>query len=1078
MQKYLQKIQQKILRITNASTVESDRAFALPTLIIISTTLMIVSAAVLQGTISIKKSIDNQYYVQIAKEAGEAGIAYANACIAQGYNVFNNAGPLRAGTDCEGVLRDWVYIVDEEFIKSDFYVEIRERADGSTTIVSTGYAFRYTRSGNPYLYHPQEITQALGAQGTRMKTKKTVTSGYSTFVIGMDNNVYAMGTNSSGQLGVGDTTNRSTPTRVPLKDPGGNDITVRDVTPTNSGTYFIGSDNYVYVTGANSYGELGIGNTAQQSTPVRMNLRDPSNNLLTARSVVSDGYSAYIIASDNYLYVVGYNSSGELGIGSTTHQSTPLRMNLRNPSNVLLTARSVVTSSYSIYVIASDNFVYVLGGNGSGQLGIGNTTTQLTPVRMNLRNPSNVAITAREVFVSENAARAFIIGSDNFVYSVGNNAEGELGINSMTNISTPQRMQLRDPSNNAITATSVAMGTSVYITGSDGYLYATGGNASGQLGIGTTTRSLVPVRVNLRDATNTLLKPLKVVSFSSAAYAIASDGNAYAWGGNTYGRLGNGNDTNQLTPVRIQPAGAGGNNQVLDIVMMDYTVYYTNTDYITYGAGDNWYGEIGIGNTSDQFTPQMALMPARPTNDMVYKMYNSVYNTYMIGSDGFAYSAGVNNFGQLGISTTQYRASTPMKVQVKDAGGNLLSARDIMCAGVAWSCYVIAEDGYAYASGNNFVGQLGIGNTTNQFTPTKMIIKDSSNKDVMPVRIVGQGYTDSERGSIYVLGADGHVYVTGRNDFGQLGIGNTTNQATPVRMNLRDPSNNVLTARKIAVSSHSAYILASDNYVYAVGRNNAGQLGIGNSTDQWTPVRMNIRDSGNVALTSIDIAADDAVFYAIASNNQIYGAGYNGVGSLGNGTSTNALTPVQMNLRDPSNNVLTARSIATDGASAYVVASDNYMYVTGYNNRGQLGIGNTTNQLTPVRMNLRNPSNVLLTAIKAGVYGVIGSGFVIASDNYVYSTGRNDYGQLGINSTTDISTPQRVQLRNSSGTSITAKDVMADHVNSFYIGADDRMYATGLNDNGQLGVGDLVNRSVPGLVLMPFVNTPGSKVIF
>jgi|GEM_PF-2391272 len=1056
-----------------------EKAFALPTLIIISTTLMIISVAVLQGTLSVKTSLDNQYYDQLAKEAAEAGVAYANACIAAGAIISDNGGPLRTHTDCEGVSqRSNAYVVDDGTVRTYFWTEgLDVRADGSMTIKSEGYAERRKRNGGVFKTHQATVSQATGIVGTRLNAKKVVASDRTSFIIASDGYVYGAGHNSRGQLGLGDTIDRPAPAKVTIKDATNRELKVLDVIAGDFTTYFLGSDYNVYAVGDNYNGQLGIGNKTHQHTPVQVNLRDSANNILKARSIVSDGYSAYILASDNYVYSVGGNTYGELGIGNMIDQTLPVRMNLRNPSNVLLTAKAVYMSDWSTYVIASDDYAYAMGNNANGQLGIGTTTTgQATPVRVNLRNPSNVAITTREVFTAELNRHVFFLGSDNYIYSVGSNYNGELGTGNTSWLTTPQRMQLKDASGTAITATSVTVAESTYITGSDGNLYATGANAAGQLGNGTTTSSLVPVRVQLKDAGGTFLRPITVKAFGDAAVVLASDGHVYAFGENAWGGLGVGDKDKRILPTKVSPAGASGNNRIRDILIWDEAMFYINTDNVLYAAGYNFAGKLGIGNTTDQMTPQPVLLPVRPQSDSIIKVHNSGYSTVAISSDGAIYVAGANHFGQLGIRSSQNPISTPMRMQLKDASGNFLSAQDATCVGISWSCYAIASDGYAYAMGNNSVGQLGNGTVNHTNIPTRMIIKDPSGKDVMPLSVVGNSYADVEKASIFVLGADGYVYATGRNDYGQLGVGDTSNRSAPVRMNLRDPSNRVLTARKVVPGLYSTYILASDGYVYAVGRNDVGQLGDGTTTNKSTPVRMNVRNASNVALTAVDVVADDHSAFVIASDNQVYGTGLNN-GTLGTGTGANVSTPTLMILRDPSNTVLTARSVITEGYATFVIASDNYVYVTGYNDRGQLGVGDTAQRYTPVRMNLRNPSGTPLTAIKVASFGVAGAAFVIASDNYVYAVGRNDYGQLGINSTTGISLPQRVQLKDSKGALLTAKDVLIEHISAYFIGSDDRLYATGLNDNGQLGVGDRINKSVPLPFKVPVVVMPGNRVI-
>src|SRR5690606_31060028 len=118
-----------------------------------------------------------------------------------------------------------------------------------------------------------------------------------------------------------------------------------------------------------------------------------------------------------------------------------------------------------------------------------------------------------------------------------------------------------------VTFTSISGGGAHSVAlGSDGNAYAWGDNYYGQLGDGTNTDSNTPVQVQA---------PAGVTFTSISAgvnhsVALGSDGNAYAWGYNGYGQLGDGTDTPSNTPVQVQaPAGvtftsisAGSNHSV------------------------------------------------------------------------------------------------------------------------------------------------------------------------------------------------------------------------------------------------------------------------------------------------------------------------------------------------------------------------------------------------------------------------------------------------------------------------------------------------------------------------------------
>jgi len=78
--------------------------FALPTVLIASIVMLSVLAVSVSSVAAVRTSLKTQYYEQLAKEAGEAGVAYANACLSKNKNVplWSDAKPLTPATDCAG----------------------------------------------------------------------------------------------------------------------------------------------------------------------------------------------------------------------------------------------------------------------------------------------------------------------------------------------------------------------------------------------------------------------------------------------------------------------------------------------------------------------------------------------------------------------------------------------------------------------------------------------------------------------------------------------------------------------------------------------------------------------------------------------------------------------------------------------------------------------------------------------------------------------------------------------------------------------------------------------------------------
>ncbi len=153
---------------------------------------------------------------------------------------------------------------------------------------------------------------------------------------------------------------------------------------------------------------------------------------------------------------------------------------------------------------------------------------------------------------------------------------------------------------------------------------------------------------------------------------------------------------------------------------------------------------------------------------------------------------------------------------------------------------------------------------------------------VTPVSIAGGG------GTGYAIGSDGHLYAWGLNGSGQLGNGTTTNSTTPVVVSM--PSG--VHATTVAGGGGFAYAIGSDGHEYAWGNDTAGQLGNGGTTNSSLPVVVAL-PSG---VTPESISGSYFSGYAIGSDGKLYAWGGNGVGELGDGTTTNSSTPVAVTL--------------------------------------------------------------------------------------------------------------------------------------------------------------------------------------
>ncbi len=294
---------------------------------------------------------------------------------------------------------------------------------------------------------------------------------------------------------------------------------------------------------------------------------------------------------------------------------------------------------------------------------------------------------------------------------------------------------------------------------------------------------------------------------------------------------------------------------------------------------------------------------------------------------------------------------------------------------MSYSSYGVDASGNLYAWGRNNYGQLGIGNTTDQYTPVVVTLPSG----VTSWTAVAGGFYHS-----LAIGSDGNLYAWGFNGYGQLGIGNTTDQHTPVKVTL--PSG-VTSWTAVASGFYHSLAIGSDGNLYAWGWNGYGQLGIGNTTDQYTPVVVT-KPSGVTSWTAVVVGYAHSL--AIGSDGNLYAWGYNGYGQLGNGNTTNQSTPVVVTL--PSG-VTGWTAVAGGYDHSLAIGSDGNLYDWGYNGYGQLGNNTSDNSphSTPAHVLGVGGSGNLLLPVELQTF----TAFVFNNNvelNWTTATEVNNYG--------------------------------------------------------------------------------------
>ena len=272
-------------------------------------------------------------------------------------------------------------------------------------------------------------------------------------------------------------------------------------------------------------------------------------------------------------------------------------------------------------------------------------------------------------------------------------------------------------------------------------------------------------------------------------------------------------------------------------------------------------GELGDGTANSSSTPVVVSMPAGVTATAVAA---GADHSVALGSNGSVYDWGYNGFGQLGDGTTN-DSKTPVKVTLP-AG-----VTPTAVAAGQYMTEILDSAGDVYAWGDGAMGELGDGKVVNEESPIQVNVS---------------GVTAIAAGGYHSLVISlGSVFAYGYGGLGQLGNGGTGNASTagegepPDR---RDRHGGV--GRAVPQHGHR-----QQRKAVCVGeQRERASSATGRLTNESTPVVVSM--PAGVTPTAIADGAEHS--FAIGSNGNLYGWGYNGLGELGNGTTSDSSVPV------------------------------------------------------------------------------------------------------------------------------------------------------------------------------------------
>jgi alpha-tubulin suppressor-like RCC1 family protein len=962
-------------------------------------------------------------------------------------------------------------------------------------------------------------------------------------------NVYSCGGNSNGDLGLGDTTPRSTPQLITAL----NSLTISAIACGTAHTVFLTNDGKVYSCGANASGQLSLGDKTNRNTPQLIS----ALNSLTISAIACGSYYNVFLTNDGKVYSCGDNIYGQLGLGNITQQITPQPI---TGLNSFIISRIACGYAHTLF-LTNDGKVYFCGWNYFGQLGLGNSgtgTDQTTPQLISTLNSLTISV------IRCGHYHTLIITNEGEVYSCGFNSDGQLALGNTIDKTTltiiPSIFPLYTIYGSGLYTVSYSSFTSSFepfrcfnedstannqgtwrsgdylSTGLfDSTTYSTSNLVSGYNGdwlviklplsiklkrfvIKQISSALTSAPRNFRlyGSTNgtswTLLIDKQNASYTSLLYThtdmsqYASDANKYynhfglvvsalvgtattlsfdeffIYGSQslTYTPITNSN-TKTLTFTSSSEPSLNSYNITFQVPTM--TDFNNNSNIILYGDYD-----INLTSTGSQIIPKTgknipleATSNFSPTLSLRYHLLNPIaigaqwtYNSsnadvYYLGNVGIGRTDPEYNLditGDVRITGDLYKGAEKIKGSNWTSNINGILSYSNVAIGkelVASSPHKLDVGGNINFSGDLYKNNLifkasnwtsnidGILSYSNVAIGKELVASSPHKLDVGGnIKFSGDLYKNINNNNYAIETVRSELYfkdksiTTTSNLIAEPYLESGERMYPPSR--LFTTNNLTLTESFVsikAVGEHTLFITKTGE-VFSCGNNDEGQLGLGDRTNRTT--LQLISSLNSLTISAVEGGRQHTVF--ITNEGKVYSCGYNYSGQLGLGNTIRQTTP---QLISTNIGTLTISAIVCGYAHTVFLTNDGKVYSCGYNGQGRLGLGDTSDRSVPTLITALN--SLTISAIACGSAHTV----FLTNDGKVYSCGYNFYGELGLGNKTEQTTPQLITALNS----LTISAIACGREHTVFITNEGKVYSCGDNDYGQLGLGNTSQQTTP-----------------
>jgi alpha-tubulin suppressor-like RCC1 family protein len=749
----------------------------------------------------------------------------------------------------------------------------------------------------------------------------------------------------------------------------------------------------------------------------------PDMTLLQNSNIVqvAAGYTySLALSNTSQLFAWGNNAQGQLGNGiAFGRQLTPM---LVNTSATLLAGKTInmiIARTYS-GAVTSTGEVYMWGDNSGAGLGDGTTTNRPSPVQTLGLNGTLVKKIAAETV-------SMALTTNGTVYTWGGNANYLLGSSSASSINYVAGMINMGGNLAGKNVTDISMGVFMAaVIASDGKGYVWGdASVSRNAGTGGTTTIRDPAPLYTAGALNGKFL-VKIVVGTYNMVALGDDGQLYVWGQGIYGPGVGTNDL--LNPTAMNMSQFIGNVTTIDRTESVLVVTDDGTKQRVYGFGRNQNYELGLGTNTVVNVPTMISAIDVPQGLVATVSSSRSFVNILVGPkrppipDPF-----IPPPTTMGPTTTLEPTTT--------AGPTTTAPTTTATPTPATTTVVPTTTSTP---------------TTQQPTTTAPTTTAAPTTTLAPTTIAPTTTSVPVPTTRYTTNLVGW----GDNSVLEVGDGSPLPNS-PAR--LYDPNSKInKTVTSISCGAHHSLLVASNNTVYAFGKNNHNQLGDGTNVTSLSPVVL--VDKNNILQNETIVQAFTGEYFStlLSASGKVYTFGGNQNGQLGDGTNNDRSYPALITGVVLNNNIIV--TVATGASHTLLLLSTGTLVTYGRNSNGQLGDGSIVDRNYPSAV---IDSNSVLTSNITAIAAGSAHNLVVVNNSQVISFGANYNGQGGVSSLLDLKNPSLVQDTNTTFSNKTIIAVSGGNAFSLALAYDGSVFAWGGNSNSELGDGTTTQRYNP-----------------